>query len=54
MAHCRPLETLFLTIPARIFIDDRAESVESARATGITALQFEGDGQLRRDLNTVL
>ena len=37
-----------------IFIDDRAENVESARAIGITALQYECDGQLQTDLNTVL
>ena len=45
-----------LDIPASccIFIDDRADNVESARGIGITAIQFEGANQLQRDLTTVL
>ena len=37
-----------------IFIDDRAENVESAREIGITALQFEDAYQLRKDLEAIL
>ena len=37
-----------------IFIDDRAENVESARAIGITAIKFERVSQLQRDLSAVL
>jgi FMN phosphatase YigB (HAD superfamily) len=33
-----------------VFIDDRAENVESARSIGITALQFCGNEQLGTDL----
>ena len=37
-----------------IFIDDRADNVESARGIGITAIQFERVRQLQRDLSAVL
>ena len=48
------LRTLGTPASDCISIDDRAENVDSARGIGITSIQFEGDGQLLMDLNTVL
>ena len=48
------LRTLDTPAADCIFIDDRTENVESARAIGITVLRFEGDWRLRRDLNAIL
>jgi putative hydrolase of the HAD superfamily len=36
-----------------IFIDDRANNTEAARAAGIHAIQFLGEEQLRRDLKQI-
>ena len=35
---------------AAIFIDDNLHNVEAARATGLTAIQFQGADRLEKDL----
>ena len=44
------LRTLNTPAADCIFIDDRAENVESARTVGITSFRFEGNDQLQSDL----
>jgi putative hydrolase of the HAD superfamily len=48
------LESLGLTPADCVFIDDTAENIESARGVGITALRFEGNGQLQTKLAAIL
>ena len=48
------LRTLGTSAADCIFIDDRAENVESARSVGIMAFRFESTDQLRSDLRDAL
>ena len=48
------LDSLDVQATDCVFIDDRAEKVESARKIGITAIQFEDAHQLQLDLKGIL
>lgn len=48
----RALERLGTQPPKTIFIDDREENVEGARAVGMTAFRFRSVAELRRELES--
>jgi putative hydrolase of the HAD superfamily len=49
----RALDILARPAERILFIDDRAENAETAAATGMKTIRFEGADQLRRDLETL-
>ena len=50
--YCRALERLRTHPRETIFIDDREENVEGARAVGMTAFRFRSIPELRRELES--
>lgn len=46
------LKTLNLPAKDVVFIDDRSENIEAAKAIGLDAILFESEQQLRNELNT--
>jgi putative hydrolase of the HAD superfamily len=44
------LEGLGVAAPEAVFVDDRENNIQAARALGMHAIQFHSTGQLRRDL----
>jgi putative hydrolase of the HAD superfamily len=49
----RILDDLSVSPKSCLFIDDRPENVDSAQEVGITALRFQGNQELRRDLAAI-
>ena len=44
------LDQLGLEVREVVFIDDKIENVEGAKAVGIDAILFENDAQVKREL----
>ena len=49
----RILEDLSVSPESCLFIDDRPENVDSAQEVDITALRFQGNQELRRNLAAI-
>jgi len=47
------LQRANVTAEATVYIDDRPEMVEAGRAVGLTAIRFEDDRQLERELRAL-